>query len=264
MADDVVRLEYRADGRIGLLTLNRPHVHNAMNTELGAALADRLVEVDRARRCRAVILTGAGDRAFCAGGDLKERNGMTPAQWTAQHHVFERAFRLLRTMRTPIFAAVNGVAAGGGLEMAASTDFLICSQNARFGQPEVTRGIQPGSGGTQLLPRLIGRGMARQLLMTGELIDAAEAYRIGLVNSVHPPAGLLDAALGIAGCIVANSPAAVRQVRRAVALGVDGELERGVQIELETYQAMVDHPDRREGVTAFNERRPPKFADPEV
>ena len=186
---------------------------------------------------------------------------MTPRQWTEQHRIFERAHWKVRNFRKPIFAAVNGIAVGGGLEMAMSTDFLICSDNARFGQPEVTRGIQPGAGGTQFLPRYLPRGRALQMLMTGELIDAAEALRLGLVNSVHPGAGLLAAAMELAGRIADNSPAAVQQAKRAARLGIEAPIEHGIEIEIETYQRMVDHPDRHEGVDAFNEKRKPRFQD---
>jgi enoyl-CoA hydratase len=249
------------DGDVALVTLNRPEVMNAMNTELGVALNEVVDELSEDPSCRVVVLTGAGDRAFCAGGDLKERQGMTPRQWTQQHRIFERAHWKLRNFRKPIFAAVNGIAVGGGLEMAMSTDFLICSDGARFGQPEVTRGIQPGAGGTQFLPRYIPRGRALQMLMSGELIDAAEALRLGLVNSVHPSPELRSAAIELAGRIADNSPAAVQQAKRAAKLGIESPIEQGIEIEIETYQRMVDHPDRHEGVNAFNERRKPRFED---
>ena len=262
MDAEVVLVERTGErGRVAVVTLNRPEVMNAMNTALGLALDRAIDELSEDAACRVVVLTGAGDRAFCAGGDLKERQGMTPHQWTHQHRIFERAHWKIRNFRKPIFAAVNGIAVGGGIEMAMSTDFLICSDNARFGQPEVTRGIQPGAGGTQFLPRYIPRGRALQMLMTGELIDAAEAYRLGLVNSVHPMGGLREAALELAERIADNSPAAVQQAKRAAKLGIEAPIEQGIEIEIETYQRMVDHPDRHEGVNAFNERRKPRFED---
>lgn len=261
MPAPVILVERGQDGRVAVVTLNRPEVMNAINTELGRRLDEVMGELSEEATCRVVVLTGAGDRAFCAGGDLKERQGMSPRQWTQQHRIFEHAHWRIRNFRKPIFAAVNGVAVGGGLEMAMSTDFLICSENARFGQPEVTRGIQPGAGGTQFLPRYIARGRALQMLMTGELIDAAEALRLGLVNSVHPPARLLEAALELAARIAGNSPAAVQQAKRAAKLGLEAPIEQGIEIEIETYQRMVDHPDRREGVDAFNEGRRPEFED---
>jgi enoyl-CoA hydratase len=254
-----VLLERR--GAVAVVTLNRPHVMNAMNTAMGVRLGEVMDEIADVAEVRVVVLTGAGDRAFCAGGDLKERRGMTPEQWTRQHRIFERASHRIRNLRKPIFAAVNGVAVGGGCEMAMSTDFLVAADHARFGQSEVTRGIMPGAGGTQLLPRYLPRGLAFQLLMTGELISAAEAHRWGLVNRVHPAADLMDEALRLAERIAANSPAAVQQAKRSARMGLELPLEAGIETEIECYQRMVDHPDRHEGVDAFNERRTPVFRD---
>jgi enoyl-CoA hydratase len=224
-------------------------------------LIDVLEEISERREVRAVILTGAGDRAFCAGGDLKERMGMSADQWTRQHRIFEQASQRLRQFRKPLFAAVNGIAVGGGCEMAMSTDFIIAAEHARFGQPEVTRGIMPGAGGTQFLPRFLPRGLALQMLMTGELISAQDAQRWGLVNRICAAGELMNTAEQIAGTIAANSPAAVQQAKRAARLGIEQPIEQAIEIELECYRRMVDHPDRHEGVTAFNERRPPKFQD---
>jgi enoyl-CoA hydratase/carnithine racemase len=261
MTEDGSPILLERRGAIALLTLNRPHVLNAMNTAMGVRLGEVLDEVTEDASIRVVVLTGAGDRAFCAGGDLKERQGMRPDQWTRQHRIFERAHHKLRNLRKPVFAAVNGVALGGGCEMAMSTDFLIAAEHARFGQPEVTRGIMPGAGGTQLLPRFLPRGLAFQLLMTGEMIPAAEAHRWGLVNRVCPAGELMDAAMELAERIAANSPAAVQQAKRSARMGLELPLEAGIETEIECYQRMVDHPDRYEGVDAFNERRPPVFQD---
>lgn len=260
-ASGPVLVESLSHGRVALITLNRPHVLNAINTDLALVFIDVLRDLAERPALRAVILTGAGDRAFCAGADLKERMGMTPEEWTRQHRIFERMHHLVRAMRKPIFAAVNGTAVGGGCELAMSTDFLIASETARFGQPEVTRGIMPGAGGTQFLPRLLPRGLAFQLLMTGELISAQEAHRWGLVNRICPPGELLAVAGGIADAIAANSPAAVQQAKRSAKLGLEQPIEQAVEIELACYQRMVGHPDRVEGVTAYNERRSPNFLD---
>jgi enoyl-CoA hydratase len=259
--ESTILSERHQDGSVAVLTLNRPHVLNALNTEMGIRLDGVLDELSEDRRVRVVILTGAGDRAFCAGGDLKQRQGMTQEEWTHQHRIFEAAHHRLRWLRKPVFAAVNGVAAGGGCEMAMSTDFIICSENARFGQPEVTRGIMPGAGGTQFLPRYLPRGRALELLMTGELIGADEAYRWGLVNRVVPLPELMPAALELAARIAANSPVAVQQAKRSARMGLEQPIEQAIEIELECYRRMVDHPDRAEGVAAFNERRRPRFED---
>ncbi len=260
-ASDSVLVESLSGGRVAVITLNRPRVSNAISTDLAIRFIDVLDDLAARPTVRVVILTGAGDRAFCAGADLKERQGMTPELWTRQHRIFERMHHLVRAMRKPIFAAVNGAAVGGGCELAMSTDFLIASEQARFGQPEVARGIMPGAGGTQFLPRFLPRGLAFQMLMTGELISAQEAHRWGLVNRVCPPGELLAAAREIADAIAANSPAAVQQAKRAAKMGLEQPIEQAIEIELECYQRMVGHPDRVEGVAAYNERRTPQFLD---
>lgn len=259
--ETTVTIERHRDGTVAVLTLNRPHVLNAMNTEMGIRLGQTLDELSADPRVRVVVFTGAGERAFSAGGDLKQRQGMTQIQWTHQHRIFEATNHKLRWFRKPIFTAVNGVAVGGGCELAMSTDFIICSENARFGQPEVTRGIMPGAGGTQFLPRFLPRGRALELLMTGEFIGAPEALRWGLVNRVVPLPELMPVALELAGRIAANSPAAVQQAKRSAKMGIEQPIEQGIEIELECYQRMVTHPDRLEGVAAFNERRAPQFED---
>jgi len=261
VADGPVLVDLRQDGKIAVVTLNRPEVMNAINTEMGRALDRTFAELAGEPSVRVVIVTGAGDRAFSAGGDLKERGPMTPDDWVRQHRVFESAHHRVRQFAKPIFAAVNGVAAGGGLELALSTDFAIASEGARFGQPEVRRGIMPGGGGTQLLPRFLPRGLALELLMTGRLISADEALRWGLVNRLLPRERLMAAAEELAARIAANSPAAVQQAKKAARLGMEQPIEQAIAIELECYQRMVDHPDRYEGVRAFNEGREPAFAD---
>ncbi|HXM56278.1 MAG TPA: enoyl-CoA hydratase/isomerase family protein [Candidatus Dormibacteraeota bacterium] len=261
MTDEPNPVQLERRGGVALVTLNRPHVLNAMNTAMGVRMGEVMDEIAEDASVRVVVLTGAGERAFCAGGDLKERQGMTPEQWTRQHRIFERSHYKIRNLRKPIFAAVNGVAVGGGCEMAMSTDFIVAAEHARFGQPEVTRGIMPGAGGTQLLPRFLPRGLAFQLLMTGEMISAAEAHRWGLVNRVLAAGELLDEAMGLAERIAANSPGAVQQAKRSARMGLEQPLEAAIETEIECYQRMVDHPDRYEGVDAFNERRPPVFRD---
>jgi enoyl-CoA hydratase len=261
MSGKEVILQREESGRIAIVTLNRPEVLNAFNTAMARRLGEVFDELSAQPEVRAVVLAGAGDRAFCTGGDLKERRAMTPDQWTLQHRLFESVHWKLRNLRKPIFAAVRGYAVGGGAEMAMSTDFIICGASARFGLPEVTRGIQPGAGGTQLLPRLAFPARALQMLMTGETITAEEAFRIGLANKVIPDAELMDEALAIASKIAENSPAAVQQAKLAAFMGAGQPLEHGIEIELACYQRMVDHPDRHEGVNAFNEKRAPRFLD---
>jgi enoyl-CoA hydratase len=208
------------------------------------------------------VLTG-GSRAFCAGADLKQRQGMSDDEWADQHAQFEAMFERLRSFAKPVIAAVNGVAAGGGLELAMSCDFIVASSNARFGQPEASRGIMPGCGGTQLLSRLIPHGLATELLLTARLIDATEAERAGLVTHVFAADELLPSAIALAESIAANSPMAVGQIRRALRAGRGKPLDEALQVELDCYRETVTHPDRREGVSAFNEGRAPRFADPD-
>lgn len=257
---DPVLLDTLGGGRIAVVTLNRPEVMNAFNTETSLRLSAIFSELSDRAEVRVVIVTGAG-RAFCAGGDLKQRQGMTQRQWVHQHRIFEATHHQIRNFRKPLFAAVNGVAVGGGCELAMSTDFIIASSQARFGQPEVSRGIMPGAGGTQLLPRFMPRGLALEMLMTGRLFSAEEALRWGLVNRVVEPDQLMAVAEEIATQIAANSPGAVQQAKRSAKLGLDSPIEQGIEIEIECYQKMVTHPDRFEGVTAFNEKRAPDFED---
>ena len=248
---------------VAVLTLNRPEARNALSTELAVTISEALRELSTRSDIRVIVLTGSGDRAFCAGADLKERDGMTGDAWASQHVVFEELCAGLRNSSRPVIAAVNGVAAGGGLELAMSCDFIVASANARFGQPEAARGIMPGCGGTQLLPRLVPHGLATELLLTGRLIDAEEALRAGLVTHVFAPDELLPASIALAVSIAASSPQAVEQIRRALRLGRDRPLADALEQELECYRETVTHPDRVEGIRAFNERRPPTFADPD-
>ncbi|NMP23655.1 enoyl-CoA hydratase/isomerase family protein [Sulfobacillus harzensis] len=255
-----ILLQERADEGIVLLTLNRPDVMNAFNTELGMVMNQVLDELIEDKTVRVLVITGAG-RAFSAGGDLKERNGMTPEQWARQHRLFEEVHRKLRVCPKPVIAAVNGYALGGGFEMAISGDFCYASRNARFGFPEVTRGIIPGVGGTQTVGRFAPRGIALELLMTGRHISAEEARDYGFVNRVTQPEELLSAVMETASLIARNSPLAVRMAKKAYRIGIDMPVEEGVEMSLECYNRTIVHPDREEGVRAFNERRAPKFLD---
>jgi enoyl-CoA hydratase/carnithine racemase len=232
-----------------------------MNTRMSMELGEMLARAQASSDVRVVIVTGAGDRAFSSGGDFKERSGLTLDGWQRQHRVFETMHRLMRAFPKPLIAAVNGLALGGGCEMAMTMDFIVAVKSASFGQPEVRRGIIPGVGGTQLLPRLLPRGLALELLMTGRAITAAEAQQAGLVNHVaEDRAAMLSICLSIASAIANASPAAVRQVKRAVRLGMGMPLEAALDIELACYEQAITHPDREEGVRAFVERREPGYA----
>jgi enoyl-CoA hydratase/carnithine racemase len=242
--------------------LNRPAFANALNTQMGRDLHDlwmRLTENPGPVRC--VVLTGAGDKVFCAGGDLKERNGMSTDQWRRQHELFERIFWTLVDLPTPVIAAVNGHAYAGGLEMALCCDFIYASSGARFALTEVTLGIMPGGGGTQNLPRAVGERRAKEILMTGRPFDAGEAGRWGLVNEVLPPADLLPRALQTAALIAGNAPMSVRQVKKSVRYGGQMELRTAYRFEVEAYNHLIGTEDRVEGIRAFNEKRKPVFRD---
>jgi enoyl-CoA hydratase len=242
------------------VTMNRPASMNAMNTQMGLDMYDVFDSlVAHPDTCRAVILTGAGDRAFCAGGDLKQRRGMTDAEWQAQHHIFERKVAAMRNCPVPVIAAVNGAAYGGGCEMALICDFIYAARPVRFALPEVTIGIMPGAGGTQTLPRAVGERRAKELLLSGLPWSAEDAERWGMVNRVCEPETLLRDALSIATTIAGNAPISIRQAKRSMHHGLAMSLEDGMLFEVEAYNRMVPTEDRREGVLSFSEKRKPVF-----
>ena len=261
--DELVLVEYVSGGRVAIITLNRPHADNAVTTELAAQLIEVLDTIAARPTVRVAILTGAGDRAFSVGGDLYQRKNMTKEEWLRQRQVFDRVLYNLRRLRRPIFTAVHGMAYGGGCEMAISTDFIIASEDALFGQPEAMVGLSAGGGSPVFLPRLLPPGKAMQMLMTGEPITAQEAYRLGMVNEIHPRAELMRAALSIAEKIADNSPTAVQAVKRAVQNGQGEPVEQAIEIMMDQHWRSVVHPDRVEGIRAFTEGRDPVFPDPE-
>jgi enoyl-CoA hydratase/carnithine racemase len=230
-------------GDVAVVTLNRPEALNALD----AGLLEELEGVFKHLEARAVVVTGAGD-AFCSGADLKERAELSDEGWRAHHAVLRRAFQALRESPAPTVAAVEGYAVAGGFELALACDLIVAASNAVLGLPEVTRGIMPGAGGTQVLPSRL----AKDLVLTGRRLDVAEAQRHGLVARVVEPGQALEHALQLARQIAANAPMAVRAAKRAI----DGR-----QPELGAYWAAVDTQDRREGIRAFLERRQPDFHD---
>ena len=256
-----VLVEYAADERVALITLNRPQADNAITTEMGARLTEILETIAVRPRTRAAVITGAGDRAFSVGSDLRQRKDMTKEDWRRQRQDFDRTLYTLRQLRKPIFAAVNGVAYGGGSEIAQSTDFIIASDNATFGQPEAMIGLSAGGGSPVFLPRVLPPGKALQMLMTGDPITAQEAYRLGMVNEVHPQGELMAAARQIAEKIAGNSPTAVQAVKGAVRMGQGQPVEQAIAIMMEAHWRSAVHPDRIEGIGAFNEDRDPTFQD---
>jgi enoyl-CoA hydratase len=261
--DHPVQGEYLSDGRVALITLNRPSADNAITTEMGALLTEILETIAVRPSVRVAILTGAGDRAFSVGSDLRQRKDMTKEQWLRQRQDFDRTLYTLRQLRKPIFSAVNGIAYGGGCELAQGTDFIIASENATFGQPEAMIGLAAGGGSPALLPRILPPGRALQMLMTGDPITAQEAYRLGMVNEIHRQAELMDVARTIAEKIASNSPTAVQAVKRAVRMGQGQPIEQAIAIMMEAHWRSAVHPDRVEGIGAFNDNREPAFRDPD-
>ena len=259
--DSPVLVDYLADGRVALITLNRPHADNAITTEMGARLTEIVETIAVRPAIRVVVLTGAGEKAFSVGSDLRQRKNMTKEDWLRQRQDFDRTLYTVRQLRKPVLAAVNGVAYGGGSELAQSTDFIVASENATFGQPEAMLGLAAGGGSPALLPRLVPPGKAMQMLMTGDPIDAQEAYRLGMVNEIHPPGELMGAAMRIAEKIASNSPTAVQAVKRAVRLGEGQPIEQSIAIMMDSHWRSAVHPDRIEGIGAFNEGREPTFQD---
>jgi enoyl-CoA hydratase len=261
--DQLVLVEYVSGGRIAIITLNRPHADNAITTELAAQLIEVLETIAAQSSVRVAIITGSGDRAFSVGGDLYQRKQMTKEEWLRQRLVFDRVLYTLRQLRRPIIAAVHGMAYGGGCEIAISTDFIVASDDAVFGQPEAIVGLSAGGGSPALLPRVLPPGKAMQMLMTGEPITAQEAHRLGMVNELYPRAELMGAVLSIAEKIASNSPTAVQAVKRAVQMGQGEPIEQAVAIMMDEHWRSVVHPDRAEGIRAFTEGREATFPDPD-
>jgi enoyl-CoA hydratase/carnithine racemase len=256
---ETIRLEQPQDHTV-LVTLNRPDVANAMNTQMGLDLLDAFdgfCAAPNAQRC--IVVTGAGARAFCAGGDLKQRNGMTDQQWQDQHLIFERMVRAILACPVPVIAAVNGAAYAGGMEIALCCDFIYAADHARFALTEVTLGIMPGAGGTQNLPRAVGSRRAKEILLTGRPFPVQDAYDWGMVNRICKADTLVAEALETAAAIAGNAPISTRQIKQSVNTGLDTDLRSGMMFEIEAYNRMVPTEDRREGIRAFNEKRRPVY-----
>ncbi len=255
MAADVLLVEV-AEG-IATLTINRPEVLNALDDAVRARLDEALAAIERDGAVGAVILTGAGDRAFVSGADIRALAAKGPQDRLA--HGLAETFWALEHLPKPTIAAVNGFALGGGCELALACDLRIASERARFGQPEVNLGILPGAGGTQRLARLVGVGKAKELIFTGAIIDAAEAKTIGLVNHVVPHAELLPRARELARLILSKGPLAVRLAKAAITVGMADGILPGLAFEKMAQAFLFTTADRAEGMRAFLEKRPPRF-----
>jgi enoyl-CoA hydratase len=251
-------LALAVDDRVATLTVNRPDKLNALNDATIAELGRAIDELRARDDVGGVILTGAG-RAFVAGADIGELSRQSPTEAKARARVGQAVFDRFESSPKPVIAAVNGFALGGGCELAMACHIRVAAEGAKFGQPEVKLGIGPGYGGTQRLPRLVGRGRALQLLLTGEMIDAQEAYRIGLVNRVVPASELAAAATAMMRQILANAPTALAVVIEAVNQGVDRPIADGLNLEANHFGLLSGTSDMAEGMQAFLEKRAPSF-----
>ncbi len=253
----LVRVERHEDGRVAEIVLDRPEAMNAISTAMARALSAAAAQVAADDGVSCVVLSSTHPAAFCAGADLKERNALTDDELRAQRPVARAAYGAILRLPQPAVAAVDGYALGGGLELALSCDLLVCCDGAVLGLPEVSVGVIPGGGGTQLLPRRIGSGRAASLIYTARRIGAAEALALGVVDEVVPAGTARARSLELAAAIARNSPVGLRNAKRALRLGVDLPLEDGLDVEDEAWTATAFSPDRAEGVAAFAEKRSP-------
>ncbi len=252
-------LIYEKKDNIGLLTINRPDKMNAISNELTSELKKLLDEIENDEELRVLVITGAGDKAFVAGADINELVDRDAKKGRKVSHERQEIFSRIENLQVPAIAAVNGFALGGGLELALACSIRICSEKAQFGAPEVKLGIIPGDGGTQRLPRLVGLGRAMEMILTGDFIDAQEAYRIGLVNRVVSADKLMDEAMELARKIASRPPLAVRFAKEAVNRSMEGDSASGFALESFLHALTCTTEDKKEGVAAFLEKRKGEF-----
>jgi enoyl-CoA hydratase len=258
----VLKLEnvlYEKNGQIARVTINRPKVLNALNAKTISELRSAFENARDDSDVRGVVFTGAGDKSFAAGADISEMANDTSLTAQEKTRVGQALTELIENLGKPVIAAVNGFALGGGCELSMASTFRIAAETARFGQPEVKIGIMPGYGGTQRLPRLVGKGRALQLILSGEIIDAQEAYRIGLVNEVVPGSNLIARAEALLNQIIANAPVGVKYSIEAVNRGLDTSVAEGFLLEASLFAICAGTEDKKEGTSAFLAKRPPKF-----
>ena len=254
-------ITYEVEGQVGIITINRPKALNALNSAVLDELDATIDGVDLdAVRC--LILTGAGEKSFVAGADIAEMSTLTKEEGEAFGKKGNDIFRKIETLPIPVIAAVNGFALGGGCEISMSCDIRICSDNAVFGQPEVGLGITPGFGGTQRLARLVGPGMAKQMIYTARNIKADEAYRIGLVNAVYPQEELMPAAKKMAAGIAKNAPIAVRNCKKAINEGLDADMDQAIVIEQKLFGDCFETEDQKYGMAFFLDKNKEKVKEP--
>lgn len=243
-----------------IVRLNRPKAGNSITTEMGEEIISVFGALEaNPQSFRTVLLTGTGDRIFCGGADLKQRDGMTDEDFNSQHYLFERMIRSIYDCPMPLIASLNGSAVAGGLELALACDFIVSSDEAKFGFLEVKRGIMPGGGGTQTLPRAIGTRRAKELIFSADLITANQALEWGLVNHLYPKDEVLNESISLARKINENAPLAVRQAKKSIHFGTQMDTRTALFFEAEVYSRVVGTADRLEGIKAFVEKRKPAF-----
>lgn len=247
------------NGAVAVLTINRPKALNALNSDTVTELSTALDELGRDSSVKAVILTGSGEKAFIAGADISQMKDFNCMQARRFAQLGHAVFRKIELMPQPVIAAINGFALGGGCELAMACDIRIAAENAKFGQPEVTLGLTAGFGGTQRLPRLVGAGLASELLFTGDIIDVNEAYRIGLVNKIYPLDTLMEEAMKLAKKISSRAPVAVQLTKSAIQRGVNMDIDSAQAYEAEIFGLTFSTQDQIEGCSAFLEKRKPAF-----
>lgn len=252
-------IELAVGDGIATITLNRPKALNALNRQMVAELDQAIDQVERGEGVRVVVLTGAGDKAFAAGADINEFKGMGTREALPFSQDIQRIWRRLERLPMPTIAAVNGYALGGGCELMMACDIAYAADTARIGQPEINLGVMPGAGGTQRLPRLVGKQRAKELLLTGDMIDAQEAYRLGLVNKVVPLAELMAEVRKLCEKLKGKPAVALRMIKEAVEQGYDQDLVTALDIEAKAWALCFATEDKEEGVAAFLEKRKPAF-----
>ena len=257
MNENILLVEER-DG-VMVLSLNRPQVMNSLNFPLLHALREQIESVRFKTQTRVIIITGAGEKAFCAGADLKERATLTPDQVKEYIFTIRNLFTAIEFLNKPVIAAVNGIALGGGTELALASDIRIASKDASMGLTETRLAIIPGAGGTKRLPRLVGKGKAKELIFTGRRVEAEEALDIGLVNKICQPDDLLDECQKMAAMICETGPIAIEQAKYAINYGLETDLHSGLAIESNAYWVCIPTEDRLEGLAAFKEKRKPQY-----
>ncbi len=258
---DFEALDLKFENHLAVLTLNRPEAHNAITAKMKEELALALDTIEGKEDCRVLIITGAGEKAFCAGADIKERSGTDPTatEFVASQRATIELFSRIANLRVPTIAALNGIAVGGGAEIALACDFRIAADTARFGLTEINLGVIPAGGGTQRLVRTIGLGPAKRLILTGEILPAAKAEALGLVDEIVPATELITHSQAFAEQLAGKAPMAVQIAKSVLNKSAEAPLAAGLEMELQGAAALFASDDRKEGMRAFLEKRPPRF-----